>query len=226
MLICAEGLAGNKALVCTLHAQLKCIFGHAEGAPGAHKALFLEVLHEVIEAAVFLAEQVLFGNNDIVEDVLGGILRVQADLVEQLALEARCIGWDDEKADSLVRLLGIGIGDDRNDRIVGNHTVGDINFSAVYDVIALAVLDCAGFNVSKVGAVLRLGHADADAGIAGCNAGQIFCFLLLGAVCIDIRCNGIAAKTGQDAVKAALIKLLAVYDGIEHVKLSAAVFLI
>ena len=45
-------------------------------------------------------------------------------------------------------------------------------------------------------------------------------------MCIDIRCNGVAAQTGQDAVKAALIEFFAIYDGIEHVKLSAAVFLI
>ena len=80
--------------------------------------------------------------------------------------------------------------------------------------------------MSKVGTVLCLGHADTDAGIAGCHAGQIFCFLLLGAVCIDVGCNGVAAQTGQDAVEAALIELFAIYDGIEHIKLSAAILLV
>ena len=226
MLVCAERLAGNEALVCTLYAQLKGVLCHAESAPRAHETLFFEVLHEVVEASVLLAEQVLFGNDDIVEDVLGGVLRVKADLVEQLALEARCVGGDDEQADALVGLLCVGVGDDCNDGVVGDHAVGDVDLAAVDDVVALAVLNCAGLDVSKVGAVLCLGHADADAGVAGCNAGEVLFLLCLGAVCIDVGSDGVAAQAGQNAVKAALAELFAVDDGVEHIEPSAAVLLV
>ena len=53
-----------------------------------------------------------FGTCDVVEEQLGGVLRLEADLLEvAAALEARHAALDDEQADALVAGVGVGARD-------------------------------------------------------------------------------------------------------------------
>ena len=63
----------------------------------------------VDEAGALLAEQVRLRHLDVVEEQLGGVLGVLADLVEvAAALEALHAALDDEQADALVAGVGVG----------------------------------------------------------------------------------------------------------------------
>ena len=90
----------------------------------------------------------------------------------------------------------------------------------------VALEDGAGLNVSEVGAMLLLGHADSDADVAGGNLGQVELLLRIGAVMVDVGRYSVAAQAGEDSVEAALAELFAIDDGIEQVLLLAAVLLV
>ena len=86
--------------------------------------LLRQVLHQVDEAHALLAEQVLGRHLDVGEGQLGGVLGVQADLVEvAAALEALHAALDDQQREALRALVGVGLRDD--DHQVGVDAVGD-----------------------------------------------------------------------------------------------------
>ena len=86
--------------------------------------LLRQVLHQVDEAHALLAEQVLGGHLDVGERQLGGVLGVQADLVQvPAALEALHAALDDQQREALRALVGVGLG--HHDHQVGVDAVGD-----------------------------------------------------------------------------------------------------
>ena len=68
-----------------------------------------QVLHQVDEAHALFSEQVLGGHVDVGEGQLGGVLRVEPDLVQvAAALEALHAALDDEQREALGALVGVG----------------------------------------------------------------------------------------------------------------------
>jgi hypothetical protein len=82
--------------------------GHRDGEP-----LLRQRLHQLAEAGPLLAEEVLRRDDDVLEDELGGVLRVHADLLElAAAAEAGHVALDDEQADAGMLRGRVGLRDD------------------------------------------------------------------------------------------------------------------
>ena len=110
------------------------------------------------EALALDAEQVLDRHLHVGEEQLGGVLRVQADLLEvAAALEAVHPALDHEQTHARVPLRRVGL--DRGDHEVGVDAVGDERLGAVHHVV-VAVADRRGAHRREVGADARLGHRD------------------------------------------------------------------
>ena len=152
-----------------------------DGAVGGHDALGLEVLHEDVEAAVLLADEVGLGHLDVLEEDLGGVLGLQADFRDELSGQTLGVGFYEQEADALVGLLCIRIGPDGDHEEVGDHTVGDEGLAAV-DEIVVAHVHGAALDVGEVGAEVGLGHAHGHDGLAADYLRQPLLALLLGAV--------------------------------------------
>src|SRR5690606_30207534 len=167
-----------------------------------------EVLHEVDEPHALLAEEVLLGDADVVEEQLGGVLRVHADLVQvAAALEALHAALHDQEADALGPGGRAGLGDDDDE--VGEDAVGDEGLRAVqYGVVALP--DRGGLDALQVGAGGGLGHRDRGDDLAGAVPGEPAGLLLVGAelpqvaavdVVVHREAGPVHARPGQLLVK-------------------------
>ena len=98
--------------------------------------LLREVGDQVQEALALLPEQVLGGYADVVEEQLGGVLRVHPELVEvAAALEAVHAALDHDQRDAAVAFGRVGL--DRRDHEVGVDAVRDEGLGAVDDVVAV-----------------------------------------------------------------------------------------
>ena len=104
-----------------------------------------QLLHQADEAAVLClaAQQALGRHTHVVEEQLGGVLRLQAQLLQPLALlEARHAALHQEQAGALGAARGVGLGD--HDHQVGMPAVGDEGLAAVQQVAAVGLLDGGG----------------------------------------------------------------------------------
>jgi hypothetical protein len=133
----------------------------ARGRRGAHRGdepLGLEVLHQVHEALVLFTEQVVLGNADRVEEELGRVRSVVADLLELLGhREPRQRGGHEEERTAVRARLGVGLGEERDE--IGARAVGDERLLPVDHVVAaLAAGD--GADAGDVGTGRRLGHTE------------------------------------------------------------------
>ena len=138
--------------------MLQQVLGGGDAGDGDGQPLLGEVGHQVDEGAVQLAEQVLLGDADVVEEQLGGVLGLLADLVEvAAALEALRAALDDEQAEPLRAALGCRLRDD--DDQVGEDAVGDERLGAVQQPVVALVLR-GGADALEVGAGAGLGHGD------------------------------------------------------------------
>ncbi len=141
------------------------------------ESLLRQVLHQVDEAHALLAEQVLGGHLDVGEGQFGGVLGVQADLVEvAAALEALHAALDDQQREALRALVGVGARHD--DHQVGVDAVGDEGLGPVEDVV-VALFDRPGLDALQVAAGAGLGHRDRGDELAGAELGQPALLLLL-----------------------------------------------
>ena len=114
---------------------------------------------QVAEAGTALAQQVLSRDLDVLEGELGGVLGLQADLLQRAGLGVALHAvLNDEQGDAGAALLWVGDGDD--DGEVCLNTVGDEGLRAVDGEGAVAVVAGQGADASQVGAGLRLGHGD------------------------------------------------------------------
>jgi hypothetical protein len=107
---------------------------------------------------VFLAQQVLLGNLDVLE---GDLRRVGCALAELVLLlgdgHSGRVPGDDEGGDALVALVRIGLGVDRVP--TGMRAVGDEDLRPV-DHVLVALLDGASAHRPDIGAGLRLGETE------------------------------------------------------------------
>src|SRR3546814_8313597 len=86
-----------------------------EIADRRQQAFFSESFHQMVEAAVHLAEHVVLRDAHILEEQLGGVLRFQPHLGEiAAALEAFHAALDDEQREA-VRIVGMRLGGDRSE---------------------------------------------------------------------------------------------------------------
>ena len=130
-------------------------------------------------AAALAAEQVGRGHPDVVEEQLGGVLRVQADLVQLAAAgEAGHAALRHEQADAVRARLRFGAG--HHDHQVGVDPVGDEGLGAV-EHPAVAVPDRGGADALQVAACGGFGHRDRADALAGRHRRQPAGLLLLGA---------------------------------------------
>ena len=96
----------------------------SEGADAADEALALEVLHQIHEAHVFLAQEIGFGDADVLEEKLGGIGGFVADFLELFGdLEAGEVGRYKEKRATVCAAVGGGFCEEGDE--IGADPVGD-----------------------------------------------------------------------------------------------------
>ena len=175
-------------------------------APGrAHRhdqALLGQLLHQVPEAHVLLAQQVAHGHLDVVKEKFGGVLSHQADLFELAAFaEPRCALFHHDQRHALGAQIGRGLAD--HDHDLGIDAVGDEGLGAVDDVVVAFALG-GGAHGFEVAARAGLGHGDGADHFTGGHLGQPAVALLLVAVSVDVgrhdvrvqrktQCRGVGA---------------------------------
>jgi hypothetical protein len=168
------GPAERGALLDVVEAEREHVLAGRGGGHRDREPLLGQVGHQLEEPGPLLAEQVLLGTGHIVEEQLGGVLGVLADLVEvAAALEPVHAALDDEQADPLVPGLGVGPGD--HDHEVGEDAVGDERLLPVEHVV-VALVDGRGADALQVGPGLGLGHRDRRDQLAGRQPGNQRCF--------------------------------------------------
>ena len=138
------------------------------------------------------------GTRTFVEEELGGVGLVLADLVELAsAAEALHAGLDPEQRDA-ASALGLRVGAGSHHHQVGGVPVGDEGLGSVEDPV-VAVAYGGGLQRREVGATGRLGHADGREDLAGHEARQPALALLLGGQLDQVRRDDV----GVDAVAGA-----------------------
>ena len=124
---------------------------------GAHEPLALEVLHHVVEARVLVAEEVLRRDLAVLEDELGRVGAVVAELLELLPdREALRVGREHEERDALVAVAARPHG--KRDEVRAR-PVRDVRLRPV-DHVVVADLLRRRAQVRHVGADVRLGDPE------------------------------------------------------------------
>ena len=172
-----------------------------------------------------LAEQVLGGHLDVGEGQFGGVLRVQADLVEvAAALEALHAALDDQQREAQGALVGVGAGHD--DHQVGVNAVGDEGLRPVEHPAAVVLLDRAGLDALQVAAGAGFGHRDRRDEFARAESGQPALLLLLGGQAQQIRRDDVVLQREAEAAEAPRGGLLGDDDVVAEVVVAAAAVLL
>ena len=182
--------------------------GGGRGGDADREALERQVHHELDEAlALLAADEVLLGHEDVAERELGGVVAVEAHLVELLAVvEALHAVLDEQQAErvGLVALAGL----DERDDDVGGLAARDERLRAVDDVAALDPLR-GGLGAAQVAARSGLGHRERAEDLAGRHAGEPLLLLLLrahvhevrdGEIVLDAEGTGERADAGADGL--------------------------
>src|SRR5690606_28510562 len=118
-----DGLAELRTGLRVVHARLEAGLDDADAAGGDRDPALVQGLHRVLEALALLADEGVGGYADVVERQFGGGLAAEAELaVDQVALETRCVGGNEERRDAACAFPA-GAGEDEGD--VGDGRVGD-----------------------------------------------------------------------------------------------------
>ena len=158
--------------------------GDPDGLRGHAEARVVERAERDVHAAALLADQVVGGDADVVEDRLAGRRALDPELVLELAdAEARPVGLDHEGADA-ARALGRRVGLGEDDVEVGDPEVGDPVLGAV-DHPLVAVAHGAGDHPAGVRAGLGLGERERGRPLARRAARQEALLELVGAEQLD-----------------------------------------
>ena len=178
-----------------------------------------------MKPGALLAEEVLLRHPHVVEEQLGGVLGVLADLVQvAAALEALHAALDHEQRDALVAGVGVGARDD--DHQVGQDAVGDERLAAVEDVV-VALVDGGGADALEVGAGARLGHRDRGDLLAAGQVGEPALLLLVVRAGDEVGHDHVVEQRERRAVDAAVGHLLADHHVVAEVgRAPAAVLLV
>ena len=221
----AQATAELDALLGVLDRLVDGALGKTQSLGSNADTAAVEGLHSDLEALAFLTEQVLLGNDAILENEVAGGAAADTHLLLVLAGgEAGEGALDDEGGNAVVALALVGHGED--DEGGGNVAVGDEALAAVEDVVAVLVLDSGGLLAGGVGTGAGLGQTERADLAAGQKVRQILHLLLLGAVLE----NGSAAEGGvggndNSGGAANLSELLHAHGITENIAAGAAVLL-
>ena len=152
----------------------------AHHAPSDAVAGFIQTAEGAFQAA-HVRQQVLFGNESVVQHDLAGDRGTQRYFAFDFrGGEAFGTTLDDEAFDLVI--VGSGLGPDHRD--IGNRAVGDPHFRAGQ---AVATIDFfrTGDHGARIGAMVGFGQAEAAHHLAAGKLGQVFLFLLFGAIRFD-----------------------------------------
>ena len=139
-------------------------FGHGGRADRLREPFLRQLRHHQREALALRAEHVGGGDADILEEQLGGILRLHADLFEiSSALETRPVALDDEQRHAFGAGVAVGLGREHDE--IAELAVGDEDLLAVDDEV-VAIANRAGADRLEVAAGMRLRHAERADGFA------------------------------------------------------------
>jgi len=194
---------------------------------GAHdQALVLEVVHDGVEAPVFLAQQVLGRDAAIIEGKLGRVGTEPAGLVELAAdLEARRSRLDDKERNTATALGGrVGAGGDDDD--VAVDAVGDEHFCPIeHPLVTLA--NGLRLEPGHVRASAGFGHGDGADFSPGTEVRQVFLFLRLRAAAADVggRAVRVHGYGGRKAAESGTSQLFGQHHATQRSQPGAAVFL-
>ena len=164
-----EFLAEGLALVRVLDALLVADAGEADALDDDADALVVEVRHDDLEALVFLAEEVLHGDLDVLEGHVRGPARPDALAVHLPRADA--LGALDQQGGDAVHPRSARA--DCRGEVVAPDAVGDPFLLSVDDVVfaVLGELSFAG-QVGDVAAGVGLGDGETDALVAVENLGE------------------------------------------------------
>jgi hypothetical protein len=215
----AERLALAAVLDCLIHRELE---------PGARadardEALRLEVLHQVHEALVGLAEHVSLRHAHVLERELRGVARVVADLLQLLRhAETLRLRRDEEEAAAVRPGLRVRLHEERHE--VRARAVRDVRLRAVDDPV-VAVLLRPRLDARDVAARVGLADAERDDLLAPERRLQELFDLFLGAEVADDRSRHVALheEAHRHARGEASRQLLRLRDGEPVVTARAAV---
>ncbi|OWK48973.1 hypothetical protein PSOLE_01950 [Pseudomonas oleovorans subsp. oleovorans] len=175
----AKGLAFLDVLDGGLQRRL----GAGHSATGIGQALLGEHIHQVEEAALGIAQEVLLGHLNVVEEQLGSVLAVHAELLQLLAaLEAGHAPLHQKQPHGvLVGRVGLGC----DDHYISQVAVGDEHLGTVEQPV-IALVHGRGAHAGQIGAGRRLGHRHRQDGFTADDARQQARLLLGIAVLGDI----------------------------------------
>ena len=215
----AEGLA----LFHVVHREAQRRLRGRDGIYRHRQALLWKFLHQVDEPHALFAKQVFGRHAHVVEEELGGVLRLHAHLLQLAALaEARHAGLDQQEARALGAGSRIGLGD--HDHQIRQVSVGDEDLRAIDDVV-IAVAHGRGFDALQVGARAGLGHGNGADQFAGGHARQVFFLQQLAAVIDDVRRDDVVVQPPADAREPRARDFLVDHAVVEEVRARAAVLL-
>jgi len=190
----ADALAELFAIVDVRHDQVHARLHDPGRAARQHDALVIEAAHQHFHAAIEHAEDVFLRHFDVIEEQLAGVRTAHAELVELVAAaEAFGVALNDECGDAVGAFFQVSLGVDHVG--VGVGAVGDPGFAAVEHVLVTALVG-AQFHRHHVGTGVRLAHGQGADVLAADQFGQVFGFLFVIAVAVDL----VDAEVGMRAV--------------------------
>lgn len=179
-LVVGNGLAELGSGVDVRKSLVQSSVHETDGAGGKHQSLEIKTRHEHVDSAVELAQNVVLGNENVLEDELSGVGASHTELVElSRAGEASHGLLDKEGGDSSGTGRGISLG--VHDEVVGIGTVGDPHLGTVEDVASLDLLG-SGLHGDNVGSGTGLGHGQGTNLLTGNQIGEVLFALLRGRV--------------------------------------------
>ena len=194
-----------------------------DGADGHQQALARQLVHQAGEAAALLAQDIGGRNAHVLEEQLGGVLRVLADLLEVApALEAGPVGLHQHQRHALGAGRRVGLGGDDDE--IGQPAVGDEGLLAVHHQL-VALAQRRGADRLQVAARAGLGHGDGGDHLALGHLRQPGALLLLAAVVEDVGRDDVGVQAEAGRREHALGHLLDHDRAVEEIGAAAAVFL-
>src|ERR1700722_5958391 len=181
--------------------------GDGDGQP-----LRREVVHQVIEAASLLAQQIRRRHPHVLEGQFGGVLVVQPHLFELAsAAETLHARLDDQQREAL--LAGFGVGTAHHHHQVAVDTRRDESLGAIDDPV-VTIADRRGANTGQVAARARFGHRDGDDQFAADDARQPALLLFVVGQRREVRSHNVVLQA-QRGCRPSVAGDFFVDDGVE-----------
>ncbi|MNM35126.1 hypothetical protein D3C81_457980 [compost metagenome] len=217
-----DGLVERLAVLHVLDGLLQQAFELGGAVQGDHQALLRQLFHQVHEALVLFTEQVAHRHTDIVEEQLGGVGGMLADLVQLApAAEPFTVALDHDQAAALGPGTRVGLAHDHHH--VAGQAVADEGLAAV-DHPLVTVAHGGGADRLEVGTGARLGHRDGQYGFAGADFRQPFLLLLFGAQTHDVGRDDVRMHAQAPARNPGAVQLFDQHRRVPEITTATAIF--